>query len=93
VVKNALRDIAATKKAGSVLERIPFAAFEDISKAARTRTMYGPITSRVRVVHLQPIHYLATRLDPSQFDTNRAGLYFDKAKEALIQHFVLNMGV
>jgi hAT family C-terminal dimerisation region len=50
--------------------------------------MYGPINSRVRAVHLQPIHYLATLLDSSQVDADRARLYFDKAKEALIQHFV-----
>jgi hypothetical protein len=49
--------------------------------------MHDPITSRGRFVHLQPIHYLATLLDTSQFDTDIAGLYFDKDKEALIQDF------
>jgi hypothetical protein len=39
-------------------------------------------------VHLQTIHYLATLPDPSLFDVDRPCLYFDKAKEALIQHFV-----
>jgi hypothetical protein len=87
VVEDALSDIAATKQATFVLERIPSAAFDDMSNSARTR-MYGPITSRVRVVHLQPIHYLATLLDPSQFDTDRACLYFDKGKEALTQYFI-----
>jgi hAT family C-terminal dimerisation region len=86
VVEDALREITATKQAGFVLERIPSEAFDDISTSVRT-CMYGPINSRVRVAHLQPIHYLATLLDPSQFDADRACLYFDKAKEALIQHF------
>jgi hAT family C-terminal dimerisation region len=87
VVEDALREIAATKQAGFVLERIPSEAFDGISKSARTR-MYGPINSRVRVVHLQLIHFLATLLDPSQFDADRGCLYFGKTKEALIQHFV-----
>jgi hypothetical protein len=52
--------------------------------------MYGPITSRARSVHLQPIHYLATLFDPSHFDADRFCLYFDKGKEALIQHFAFS---
>jgi hAT family C-terminal dimerisation region len=87
VVEDALPEIVATKQAGFVLEHIPSEAFDDMSNSARTR-MYGPIKSRVRVVHLQPIHYLATLLHPSQFDADRACLYFDKAKEELIQRFV-----
>jgi hypothetical protein len=87
VVEDALRDIAATKKAGFVLERISSAAFDDMAKSTVTR-MYGPITSRVRGVRFQPIHYLVTLLDPSQFYTDVTCLYFDKTKEALMQQFV-----
>jgi hypothetical protein len=51
----AMRGIAATKQGGFVLERILSAAFDVMSKPVRAR-MYGPITYRVRVLYLQPIH-------------------------------------
>jgi hypothetical protein len=66
VVEDALREIAATKQAGFDLERIRSESFDDMPKSARTR-MYGPINSRVRVVHLEPIHNLATLLEPVAF--------------------------